>query len=58
MCIRDSDYAALVLSQIDWQGACANAVVNAGEADTAEGAAFPVLVDPCCACLLYTSRCV
>lgn len=43
------DYAALVLSQIDWQGACANAVVNAGEADTAEGAAFPVLVDPCCA---------
>ena len=43
------DYAALVLSQVDWQGACAHAVINTGNAAAAEGPAFPVLIDACCA---------
>ena len=58
------DYAALVLAQINWQQACANALVNTSDAATSEEAGtdsaqsiapdsapttFPVLIDLCCA---------
>lgn len=51
------DYAALVLTHIDWQATCASAVMRGGASEQPSSDAapsdasvtFPVLVDACCA---------